>query len=52
MNYYEKIKKGKSFQNKLKHITTINDFENSLLNYFNFIERLERNIASTKLLEQ
>jgi hypothetical protein len=52
MNYYEKISKGKSFQNKLKHITTINNFENSLLNYFNFIERLERNVASSKLLEQ
>ena len=52
MNYYEKISKGKSFQNKLKHIITINNFENSLLNYFNFIERLERNVASSKLLEQ
>ena len=52
MNYYKRIKKEKSFQNKLKYITIINDFENSLLHYFNFIKPLERNFASSKLLEQ
>ena len=52
INNYAKIKEGKSFQNKVKNIIIMNDFENSLLNYFNFIQRLNRNSANKILLEQ
>ena len=43
--------KGKSFLNKLKDVIVINDFENPLLHYYNFIERLPRKNANKTIIE-
>ena len=49
--YLELIKKGNSFINKLNDILVINNFENPLLNYYNFIERLSRSTSNKTFIE-
>ena len=52
MRYYDDLIKEKSFHYQLKNILILNDFENSLLKYFNVTERLDRNQAHSIPLEQ
>ena len=50
-DYKKKLEKGKSFLYKLNNIVYINDFENPLLHYYNFIERISRKDAKKKTIE-
>ncbi len=48
--YSEDLEKGKSFLNKLKDVIVINDFENPLLHYYNFIKMQIKQLLKMKLI--
>ncbi len=48
--YSELLEKGKSYLNKLKDVIVINDFENPLLHYYNFIKMQIKQLLKMKLI--
>ncbi len=50
LNISEDLEKGKSFLNKLKDVIVINDFENPLLHYYNFIKMQIKQLLKMKLI--